>query len=82
MDKVHSTKYANLIMRDRNILIIDNKDNRRITTINSGKLKISKKDVNLKFFEMKSLNTFWDLEETDYKQITHKEFFSENMRNL
>ena len=79
MDKLYSANYKNLIIRDRFFLIIDNKDNRRFCTINMKKAKLGKREIKLDFFENKNLNTFWDIDGDKYTQITHKEYFNENI---
>jgi hypothetical protein len=78
MDKIYSPKFSNLIIRDRYLLVIDNKGNRKLCNINSEKIKIAKKEINIKFFENMQINTFWAVDTVPYEQITHKEFFEGN----
>ena len=43
-----------------------------------GKVKLSKKNINLEFFKDKKLNTYWDItDDNNYTQITEKEFKNE-----
>lgn len=79
MDKIYLPKFSNIITKERYFLIIDNKDNRRFCNTNMNKIKLGKKDINLQFFENKNLNTFWTVDKNIYEQITHKEFFNENL---
>ena len=79
MDNTKSVGQPNIILKDKYFLLIDNKDNRRIVITNMKRAKLGKKDVNISFFEGKSLNTFWDIEEKEFKEISHKEFFNENL---
>lgn len=59
-------------------LIIDNKKGRKFATLEMGKIKLNKKNINLSFFKDKKLNTYWDLSDDDnYVQITEKEFKNE-----
>ena len=53
MDKLNSKNYSNLIVRDRNFLLIDNKGKRRFCNINMQKIRLGKKEINLIFFENK-----------------------------
>jgi hypothetical protein len=75
MEKIYSSKYSDLIIRDRVVLVIDNKGNRRLCNVNSGKLKIAKREINTNFFENKKINTFWQVDSFPYEQISHKDFF-------
>jgi hypothetical protein len=79
MDNTKSADKTNLVLKDKYFLLIDNKENRRIVVTNMKRAKLGKKDVNVTFFEGKSLNTFWDIEDKEYKKISHKEFFNENL---
>ena len=79
MDNTISVVKKNLILKDKYFLLIDNKDNRRIVVTNMKRAKLGKREVNVTFFEGKSLNTFWDIEDKDYKEISHKEYFNENL---
>lgn len=38
MDKIFSDQYKNIVIRDRYFLIIDNKENRKLATVNLGLL--------------------------------------------
>ena len=59
-------------------LIIDNKKGRKFVTLEMGKIKLSKKAIDLSFFKDKRLNTYWDIsDENNYVQITEKEFKNE-----
>ena len=59
-------------------LIIDNKKGRKFAALEMGKIKLSKKTINLSFFKDKKLNTYWDIsEENNYVQLTEKEFKNE-----
>ena len=59
-------------------MIIDNKKARKFVTLEMGKVKLSKKNINLDFFKDKKLNTYWDItDEDNYIQITEKEFKNE-----
>lgn len=78
MDNTGAQDNPNIIIKDKYFLLIDNKENRRFAVTNMRRQKLGKKDINLAFFEGKKLNTFWDIEEKEYKEITHKEFFDEN----
>jgi hypothetical protein len=79
MNKVYSSSKSGLIIRDRWILIIDNKNNRKICTINSGKTKVGKKEINTKFFENKKINSFWQIDTSSYEEISHRDFFDDNI---
>ena len=71
-------KDYDVILPDKYFLIIDNKNNRKFVTIGMKKANLSKKNINLSFFEGKRLNTFWDVTDaSNYIQITSKEFNSE-----
>ena len=72
-------KQTDLIVPDKYFLIIDNKNGRKFVTTQMKKKNISKKTINLSFFEGKKLNTFWDVTNKDnYIEITSKEFTTEN----
>ena len=72
-------KETDLIVPDKYFLIIDNKNGRKFVTTQMKKINISKKTINLSFFEGKKLNTFWDVtNEDNYIEITSKEFTNEN----
>ena len=59
-------------------LIIDNKKSRKFVTLEMGKVKLSKKLINLSFFKDKKLNTYWDItDDNNYIQISEKEFKNE-----
>jgi len=59
-------------------LIIDNKKGRKFATLEMGKIKLDKKNINLSFFKDKKLNTYWDIsDDNNYTQITEKEFKNE-----
>ena len=71
-------KDYDLIFPERYFLIIDNKNNRKFVTTNMKRANISKKNINLTFFNGKHLNTYWDITDAaNYTQITSKEFNSE-----
>ena len=71
-------KDYDLIFPERYFLIIDNKNNRKFVTTNMKRANISKKNINLTFFNGKHLNTYWDVtDNANYTQITSKEFNSE-----
>ena len=71
-------KDYDIILPDKYFLIIDNKNNRKFVTIGMKKANLSKKNINLSFFEGKRLNTFWDVTDaSNYIQIMSKEFNSE-----
>ena len=72
-------KETDLIVGDKYFLIIDNKNGRKFVTTQMKKINISKKVINLLFFEGKKLNTFWDVtNEDNYIEIKSKEFLNEN----
>ena len=72
-------KETDLIIVDKYFIIIDNKNRRKFVTTQMKKINISKKVINLLFFEGKKLNTFWDVSNEDnYKEIKSKEFLNEN----
>ena len=72
-------KETDLIVGDKYFLIIDNKNGRKFVTTQMKKINISKKVINLLFFEGKKLNTFWDVtNEENYIEIKSKEFLNEN----
>ena len=72
-------KQTDLIVPDKYFLIIDNKNGRKFVTAQMKKKNISKKTINLSFFEGKKLNTFWDVtNEDNYIEIKSKEFLNEN----
>ena len=72
-------KETDLIIGDKYFLIIDNKNGRKFVTTQMKKINISKKVINLLFFEGKKLNTFWDVtNEDNYIEIKSKEFLNEN----
>ena len=72
-------KETDLIVGDKYFLIIDNKNGRKFVTTQMKKINISKKVINLLFFEGKKLNTFWDVTNEDkYIEIKSKEFLNEN----
>ena len=72
-------KETDLIVADKYFLIIDNKNGRKFVTTQMKKINISKKVINLLFFEGKKLNTFWDVtNEDNYIEIKSKEFLNEN----
>ena len=54
-------KETDLIVGDKYFLIIDNKNRRKFVTTQMKKINISKKVINLLFFEGKKLNTFWEI---------------------
>ena len=67
-----------VIMPELYFLIIDNKKGRKFVTLEMGKVKLSKKNINLDFFKDKKLNTYWDItDDNNYIQITEKEFKNE-----
>ena len=67
-----------LILPELYFLIIDNKKGRKFVTLEMGKVKLSKKNINLEFFKDKKLNTYWDItDDNNYTQITEKEFKNE-----
>jgi hypothetical protein len=64
-------KQTDLIVPDKYFLIIDNKNGRKFVTTQMKKKNVSKKTINLSFFEGKKLNTFWDVKNEDnYIEIT------------
>ena len=68
-EKIHPELY---------FLIIDNKKGRKFVTLEMGKVKLSKKLIDLSFFKDKKLNTYWDLsDDKNYIEITEKEFKNE-----
>ena len=70
---------SDLIIPERYFLIIDNKGNRKFAVTNMKHISLSKKNINLLYFNNKQLNTFWDItDNNNYIQITEKEFTSEN----
>jgi hypothetical protein len=78
MDK----ELSNVITKDLYFVIIDKKNNRKIVnTVANPKVKLGKREVNVTFFENKRLNTFWDIEEKEYKEVTHQEFFNNDTCN-
>jgi hypothetical protein len=79
MEKIYSQKYSNLILRDRYLLVIDNKNNRRICNINKGEILLAKKKIDMSFFENKKINSFWNVDAKPYQEISNKEFFDENI---
>ena len=73
-----SQKDPELILPELYFLIIDNKKCRKFVTLEMGKVKLSKKNINLDFFKNKKLNTYWDIsDDNNYIQITEKEFKNE-----
>ena len=69
---------SELIFPELYFLIIDNKKGRKFVTLEMGKVKLSKKNINLNFFKDKKLNTYWDIsDDNNYIQITEKEFKNE-----
>ena len=67
-----------LIIPELYFLIIDNKKGRKFVTLEMGKVKLNKKNINLEFFKNKKLNTYWDItDDNNYIQITEKEFKNE-----
>ena len=67
-----------LIIPELYFLIIDNKKGRKFVTLEMGKVKLNKKNINLEFFKNKKLNTYWDItDDNNYVQITEKEFKNE-----
>ena len=56
----------NLIIEDKFFLIIDNKGSRKFVNINMKKTNISKKQIDLIFFNNKYLNTFRDVTTNNY----------------
>ena len=68
----------NLIIEDKFFLIIDNKGSRKFVNINMKKTNISKKQIDLIFFNNKYLNTFWDVTTNNYLEISEKEFLNQN----
>ena len=73
-----SGKAPEIIFPELYFLIIDNKKARKFVTLEMGKVKLSKKNINLNFFKDKKLNTYWDISDDDnYIQITEKEFKNE-----
>jgi hypothetical protein len=79
MEKIYSQKYSNLILRDRYLLVIDNKNNRRICNINKGEILLAKKKIDMSFFDNKRINSFWNVDSKPYEEISNKEFFDENL---
>jgi hypothetical protein len=79
MEKIYSAKFSNLIIKDRYVLVIDNRNNRRLCTVNTGKIKLAKKDIDMSFFENKKINSFWQVDSPNYEEISHKEFFDDNI---
>jgi len=82
MDLIYIPKKSNLILKGRYVLLIDNKNNRRLCTVNSGKVRIGKKEVDMNFFENKIINSFWQIDMQPYEQISHKDFFEEDLSDL
>ena len=73
-----SEKDPEVIIPELYFLIIDNKKGRKFVTLEMGKVKLSKKNINLDFFKDKKLNTYWDIsDDNNYIQITEKEFKNE-----
>ena len=73
-----SGKDPEIIFPELYFLIIDNKKARKFVTLEMGKVKLSKKNINLNFFKDKKLNTYWDIsDDNNYIQITEKEFKNE-----
>lgn len=69
-----------IVKKNKYFLICDNKENRRFVSINSKSIKMNKKEIDLTFFENKYLNTFWEVDEDEqFKEITDKQFFDENL---
>jgi hypothetical protein len=66
-----------LIVKDKYFLIIDNKGNRKLSTVNSKVLKMGKREFIVEFFEGKQLNTFWAIEPAteEDKEIKDKSVF-------
>ena len=74
----YSDEDMEIIRPELYFLIIDNKKGRKFVTLEMGKIKLSKKAINLSFFKDKNLNTYWDIsDDNNYIQITEKEFKSE-----
>ena len=71
----YSDNDLEIIRPELYFLIIDNKKGRKFVTLEMGKIKLSKKIINLSFFKDKKLNTYWDIsDENNYVQISEKEF--------
>ena len=82
MDLIYIPKISNLILKGRYVLVIDNKNNRRLCHVNSGKVRIGKKEIDMKFFENKLINSFWQIDMQPYEQISNREFFEEDVSDL
>ena len=75
MSSISTDNSPSVILPEMTFLIIDNKTGRKFVTLETGKVKLSKKVIKLDFFKGKELNTYWDLSNDDnYVQITEKEF--------
>ena len=77
---------ANLITPYKYILIQDNKGIREFCIVHNKKVKISKKHIDLSFFENKKLNTFWEIGleispeiSPEITEISSKEFFRDDI---
>ena len=74
----YSDNDMEIIRPELYFLIIDNKKGRKFVTLEMGKIKLNKKNIDLSFFKDKKLNTYWDLsDDNNYIQITEKEFRNE-----
>ena len=74
----YSDNDMEIIRPELYFLIKDNKKGRKFVTLEMGKIKLNKKNIDLSFFKDKKLNTYWDLsDDNNYIQITEKEFKNE-----
>ena len=62
-------------------ILIDSKDGRKIVNYKTPALKLTKVEINPKFFLGKNLNSFWeyDAENKSFYEIKSSEFFKEDL---
>jgi len=77
MDIIFSDKTKNMIIKDRYFLLTDNRGNRKFVCINHSQASLAKSQkIDLKFFDKKDLNSFWEIDESQSLiPITSKDFF-------
>lgn len=71
---------SNIITKELYFIIIDNRENRKITSLAlNKKVKLSNIEIQLSFFEGKSLNSFWEYnsEIKAFEEISHLEFYKQ-----
>lgn len=71
---------SNMITKDLYFIIIDNRENRKITSLGSNKkVKLSNVELQLSFFEGKALNSFWEynMQSKCFEEISHVDFYKQ-----